>query len=157
MVADAEVEIGVEGGHDLSGVTFRFADQRVARGSRAPGLRFDRGHDFGIAGQALDEDLAPGLVKGRHLQLQPRVELGDDAIDLLAEEPAHAGNEHSARAPPMSTIQRGTETLSVMQPAFPPHHSPPQASLFARLPFAMKGHPDLGGRNSGSGFPLSRE
>ncbi len=100
VVADAEVEVGVEGGHDLAGVALHLANQHLARGAGRERLGFDRRRDLGVVGQAVDEDLSLRLVKCRHLELKPGVELGDDPIHLLAKEPAHTGDQQALHQRP---------------------------------------------------------
>jgi len=89
-VADAEVEVGVEGGHDLARVAVDAAAHVDERLAALPRLRRGGGLDARVVEEAVDQHLAPGQLERRQLDPQAGVELADDGVDAAAEEPAHA-------------------------------------------------------------------
>jgi len=92
-VADAEIDPGVERGHDLA----RQAVDAVPGGGKRLvgrlGMLGRRGLHLGVMEQAVDEHFAAGQREGRQADCQPRVDLADHLVHPAAEEPAHARRE----------------------------------------------------------------
>ena len=100
VIADAEVGVGVEGGHDLAGVAFHLPAQHLAGRAGVLRLGVDRLHHVGVVAELVDEHAAPGLQEGRNLQLQPRVDLLDHAVETAAQEPARARHQDPVERSP---------------------------------------------------------
>ena len=100
VIGDAEIGVGVEGRDDLAGVALHLPAQHLARRAGGLSLRVDRLHDLGVVAELVDEDPAPGLLEGRDLQLQPRVDLFDHAVEAAAQEPARARHQDAVERGP---------------------------------------------------------
>ena len=100
VIADAEIGVGVEGGHDLAGVALHLPAQHLARGAGGFGLGVDRLHHLGVEAELVDEHPALGLLEGRDLQFQPRVDLDDHPVEAAAQEPPHARHQDPVERSP---------------------------------------------------------
>ena len=100
VIADAEVGVGVEGGHDLAGVALHLPAQHLARGAGGLGLGLDRRHHVGVVAELVDEHPALGLLERGDLQLQPGVDLLDHAVEAAAQEPARARHQDPVQRSP---------------------------------------------------------
>ena len=125
VIADAEIGVSVEGGHDLAGVALHLPAQHLARDAGGFGLGVDRLHHLGIEAELVDEHPALGLLKRWDLQFQPRVNLDDHPVEAAAQEPPHARPSGSGRAQPRARarpttarIQSGSVRESVMRESY---------------------------------------
>ena len=94
-VADAEIDVGIEGRHDLAGVNFDPRHDGGAGDVLGLRLRLHRCLHARVVQQAIDQHSALRQFERRDLDIEPRVDLFDDPVHPAAKIPAHAREQQA--------------------------------------------------------------
>jgi hypothetical protein len=99
-VADPEVGVRVEGGHDLLRVTLDLRHHDVSRDVVLLRVGARRLHDFRVVHQPVDQHLSLGQGERADIQLEALPDLFEHQVDATAKEPADARDQQAAHGRP---------------------------------------------------------
>jgi hypothetical protein len=108
-IADAVVDVGIEGGHDLARIVVDAAPDIAQPLVFGIGMFGGRGLHPGIVEQAVDQHLAARQLEGGQLDRQSAADLAHHQLDAAAEEPAHARHQQHHQHGPAGQPARITK------------------------------------------------
>jgi hypothetical protein len=92
-VAYPEVDVGVEGRHDLARIAMDFSHRHLARQVVGARIVVGGGDHLRVVDQAVDQHLALGELERFYLDGQPLVDAVDQPVEAAAHEPAAARDQ----------------------------------------------------------------
>ena len=99
-IADAEVDVGVEGRHDLARVAMDLGHRRLARDVVGAGVVVGGGHHLRVVDQPVDQHLPLGELERLYLDIEPPVDAIDQPVETPPQEPAAARDQQAVEQRP---------------------------------------------------------
>jgi hypothetical protein len=103
------MRIGIERRHDLARIAIHALRHDLARLPFLEAFPLHRGLHLRVMEQPVNQDLAPGQLELRQLQVEAGVDLPDHPVDLVMEVPAHARHQQAIEHGPGCQQQQDDE------------------------------------------------